>query len=311
MAMKALQRLVEPIGRLVRAVSPRHRRWKRLLDSCFIDPDQLPRPLHSPSQHDFMICGASRSGTSLLCAALYQPPSVVTVMEPWDGMRLPPADLFSSLREEIDRTGMLRRGRLDVNVLSTERKVRWGRDRQFALRLEPHPDYLLGVKWPVFWRYLDLLPETRFLVCLRHPVEVINSFAKRRGGLAEGRNYDIAFNRKMNDYVMSASDDPAMRRIVLFDYIHSRLLPHLDRPNVFVVRYERWFDDSDVLLAELGDFLGVELNGPLPDVEWPKPPDLPAAEIDLIVEHCRTARPLGYPLHAYSRAHSPTDRVQA
>jgi hypothetical protein len=227
-------------------------------------------------------------------------------MEPWDGMRLAPAELFASLREEIDRTGMLRRGRLDVGALSTQRKVRWGRDRQFALPLELHGDYLLGVKWPVFWRYLALLPETRFLVCLRHPIEVINSFAKRRGGLAEGRNYDVAFNHKMNDYVGSVSADAAMRRIVLFDYIHSRLLPHLDRPNVFVVRYERWFDDREGLLAELSDFLGVELNGLLPDIERPRPPDLPGTEINLILQYCRTAEPLGYPLHADSHARSPS-----
>ena len=36
------------LGRMARRISPRHRRWQRLLDSCTIDPDALPKPLESP-----------------------------------------------------------------------------------------------------------------------------------------------------------------------------------------------------------------------------------------------------------------------
>ena len=115
-------------------ISPKHRKWRRLLRSLTMDPDSMRHPVPEPTARDFIICGAPRSGTSLLAAVLYQPPRVVTVMEPWDGMRLPPADLFASVREEIVQTGWLQKGRLDVEALRSRGEVRWGRDGEF-----PHP----------------------------------------------------------------------------------------------------------------------------------------------------------------------------
>src|SRR5919109_1001972 len=85
--------------------SPRHWRWRRLLRSLDLTTETLERPVASPGPRDFVICGSPRTGTSLAAAALHQPPASLTVMEPWDGMRLPIAPLFASLRDEIDRTG--------------------------------------------------------------------------------------------------------------------------------------------------------------------------------------------------------------
>jgi len=62
-----------------RRLSPRHRRWRRLLDSLTLDPDHLPRPVEAPGTRDFVICGCPRTGTALLTAMLFQPPRVVTV----------------------------------------------------------------------------------------------------------------------------------------------------------------------------------------------------------------------------------------
>lgn len=281
----------------VKSVSPRYRRWKRLLRSLTLDPDALARPVAAPSDRDFIICGCPRSGTSLLCAALYQPPSVVTVMEPWDGMRLDPADLFASLRAEILATRKLTRGRLDVGTLEREGSVRWGRDGAYPHSVATEPGFLLGVKWPAYWRLIELLPETRFLVCLRHPADVVASFRRQGGGLREGLEYDIPFNRAMNEQLLAATPDPALRRILLYDHVNGRLLPNLDRPNVLPVRYERWFTDPDALLAEIGSFLGVDLgSGPArihaPEGDSGMPPD----ELEFLAAQCRTGAELGYPL---------------
>jgi hypothetical protein len=279
----------------IRWVSPSYRRWRRLLDSLKLDPDRLEEPLREPGPRDFVICGAPRSGTSLLAAVLYQPPGIVTVMEPWDGMRLSPADLFASLRDEIAGTGWLRRGRLDVGALGSKGQVRWGRDGDFPHAVATSPD-LLGIKWPAFYRYLELLPRTKFLVCLRHPVEVINSYAKQGGRLRHGFEYDIAFNKEMNSHLRTATDQDSVRRILLYDYINLRLAPYLDRPNVFPVRYERWFEDKERLLQELGRFLGHDLAPGKAVIRRPRPVDIAASEIELIERHCTSAAVLGYEL---------------
>lgn len=277
--------------------SPRQRRWRRFLQELPIDPDQLPRPLETPSEQDFIICGSPRTGTTLASAMLYQPPRVVTVMEPWDGMRLPPAALFASLRQEIDQTGRLRRGKLDVSALMGEGAVRWCREGERAFETLVEPGYRLGVKWPAFWQYLDLLPSMKFVLCFRDPIETIASYKYAGGRLAQGLNYDTAFNRAMNTYLESATPDPALRRILLFDYVHERLLPYLTRSNVFVLRYERWFTELEGLMHDLSTFLGVEL-GPGRAILRRRPagPALEPSEMELIRARCATADPIGYPL---------------
>jgi hypothetical protein len=279
------------------ALSPRRRRWQRFLNTLPIDPDDLPRPLDAPDENDFIICGSPRTGTTLACAVLYQPPRVVTVMEPWDGMRLSPAALFDSLRQEIDQTGCLRRGKLDVTALMKEGAVRWCNEGHQSFETAVEPGYRLGVKWPAFWRYLDLLPRTKFVLCLRNPIETIASYKYAGGRVAEGLNYDTAFNRTMNGYLESVTRDPALRRVLLFDYIHERVLPHLNQPNVFALRYERWFTEREALTRELNTFLGVELGPGRPVLQRRRAgPALEPAEVELIRARCATADAIGYPL---------------
>ncbi|MDP8957611.1 MAG: sulfotransferase [Actinomycetota bacterium] len=284
--------LARAVRRAAGVVLPRHRRWKRLIAGLQLDPDRLPLPLEEPGDGDFIICGCSRTGTSLLSAMLFQPPSVVTVMEPWDGMRLAPAPLFRSLREQIDKEGTLT-GRLDLAALE-QGEVLWASERKAAVPVRVAERFLLGVKWPIFWRYLDHLPHTRFLVCIRNPVEVIGSFRRTGGRLAQGLDYDVAFNRRMNEELSAATGDASRRRVLLYDYVNSRLLAHLQRPNVFVVRYERWFQDPGGLLAEIGRFLGVELKQGQVDIRPPRPKPIDPGELRLIRELCRTAEALGY-----------------
>jgi hypothetical protein len=281
----------------VRSLSPRRRRWHRFLAGLTLDPEALPMPLEAPSERDFIICGASRTGTSLLSAVLFQPPNVVTVMEPWDGMRLPPADLFRSLREEIESTGRMTRGRLNVEALLADGQVEWGRDGEYPADVQVNANYLMGVKWPAYWRYLELLPNTKFLVCLRHPVAVINSFRRTGGRLAEGFEYDIAFNRRMNHDLGLAETHAGLRRMFLYEYVNSRLLPHLTKPNVFIVRYERWFTEPSRLLDELGSFLGVEVGSPHARIRAPASTSAASdGEKALIRRLCPSAAGLGYEL---------------
>lgn len=293
----------------VRGLSPRSRRWRRFLHELPIDPDTLPRPLAPPSSRDFIICGSARSGTSLLSAALFQPPHVVTVMEPWDGMKLPPQQLFASLRREIAETGHLARGRLDVAALSEDGSVSWTRDGQTDIELVVEEEYLLGVKWPVFWRYLDLLPDTKFLVCVRDPAGVINSFKKAGGRVALGLHYDTAFNRTMNRKLTEATRDPALRRVLLYDYIYRNILPHLGRPNVLPVRYERWFQDPETLTEEIARFLGAPMPKVPVTVRPPKDVGLSQRELDLIRHHCETADELGYSLDELTGRRHVSERL--
>lgn len=275
---------------LVRRVSPAHRRWRRLLDSCSMTPDA--GGFADLGSRDFLICGHPRSGTALLAAQLFQPPQVVTVMEPWDGLRLEPADLLDSLRREME-AGLLTRGRLDLHALSSQGEVRWVRDGEAPSPVGVTPETQIGVKWPGFWRLLPHLPNTRFIVCLRHPAEVIASFRETGGRLARGLEYDVALHEDMNRALLRAHRDDAIRRVALYDQIAEGLIPHLNRGNVFIVRYERWSTEPARLMEELSRFLDADLKVPGPAAI--RAPDTPSSDdIRFVAKHCRTVSRLGY-----------------
>jgi hypothetical protein len=262
-----------------------------------LDPDALPDPLAAPGPRDVLVCGASRSGTTLLSAMLFQPPACVCVMEPWDALRLAPAQLFASLRAEL-RGRALRSGHLDVAALKARGEVVTCTQREAHVPVECDDDVLLAVKCPVLWRYLDRLPSTRFLVCVRDPREVVASCLRSPGRLAEGLDYDVPFNRGLNRHLLEATGDAAIRRVLLYDYVYERILPHLSRPEVLVVRYERWFTEPHVLLAELGAFLETDLSHPLAHVRSPRNRAAQPLQDDvatLVRRHCLTAGLLGYP----------------
>lgn len=266
-------------------------RWRRLLASCDLDPAKLSAPIAEPGPRDFIIAGCPRTGTSLLAAQLHRPPGLVTVMEPWDGLRLEPARLFGSLRTEIG-SGLLTSGRLDLEAVG-EGKVSWRSEHEVSYPIAVEDDFLLGVKWPTFWQYLDLLPNTRFLITIRHPASVITSFEQTKGRLARGLDYDVAFNDRMNTYLASVTDDDETRRVLLYEYVNSRILPHLDRSNVLVVPYERWHDDASSLLEEVAAFLDVSIASQI-EIS-PRPvEDRSNRLMEMIAEHAPSARGLGY-----------------
>jgi hypothetical protein len=244
---------------------------------------------------DFIICGAPRSGTTLISALLLQPPKVVTVVEPWLGMRLPPRELFLSLRQEIARTKTLPPGKLDVEALQRTGDVTRQQAGTTTAEIGLDPDYFMGIKWPEYWRYVGLMPDTKFLVCVRHPSEVIGSFKRIGGRLGLGLGYDIVFNRSLNRDLLSATSNLALRRVLLYDTIYAHLIPHLGSENVFPVRYERWFEDPEGQVSDIGSFLGVELGSmPAKIRRNSASRSLGDAELQLIADNCKTADSLGY-----------------
>lgn len=229
----------------------------------------------------------------MLSALLFKSPEIVVCMEPWDGLRLAPAALFASIRQEIEQTGRLSRGRLDLNALATG-EVKWHRDGAGMYPIDVEPGYLLGVKWPGFWRYLDLLPQTRFLVCVRHPVDVISSFEQTGGRLAEGLEYDVAFHRRMNRELTRATNDVRVRRALLYQHVAERILPHIHRPQVLLIHFERWESEPARVLREIFDFLEVDLP-PQPQVPIRVPEGrTDTGRNDLIRRYCPSAVDLGY-----------------
>lgn len=282
----------------IRALSPASRSWRRFLSALPLDPEALAVPVREPTGRDFILCGAPRTGTTLLSAMLVQPPHVVTVMEPWDGMRLAPAELFASLRCSLGTTGSLGDGKLDIRALLSSGDVRWITEGSGVQPVHLSDDFALGVKWPAYWRLLPLLPNTKFLVTLRHPYDVIASFRRQGGRLRLGLDYETAFNRTMNEHLVRAAADLATRRIRLFDYIHERILKHINQPNVLVVRYERWFSEPSNMRREIAEFLELPLHEGPARLRPPQTAGLDQHERDLISSECRTATRLGYDLAA-------------
>lgn len=267
-------------------------RWRGMLAASRYDPSHDPN-LDEAGDKDFVIAGCPRSGTSLLAAQLFRPPDLVTCMEPWDALRMPLRPLMDSLRAEI-LAGTLRRGRLDMEALERDREVRWIRDGEQTYQVNAKPSFQLGVKWPAFWQYVALLETTRFLVCVRDPVSSVTSFASSGGRLAEGLDYDVAINRKMNRELRSRTNDPLTRRAMLWEYINSRLVASFGQPNLMVVPYEDWFEDQDGLLKRIGDFLGVKLEGSIVDLRQPRSKDPNNDVGEAVAKHCPTSAMLGY-----------------
>ena len=286
---EAVRKAASPI---LRVVSPRHRRWHQILTSCTLDLAGMPATLPAPGADDLIICGSPRTGTALLTAQLHQPPVSIGVMEPWDVLRLPPAELFASLRSELEG-GRLLRGRLDLGALEERSSVSWCSDGEMPYPVDYRPDSVVAVKYPGMWRYLDRLPTTKFVVCLRNPVDTITSFRTTGGRLLDGLQYEVPFEAELNAEILARYDDPARRRVALYDTINEAILPHLDRPEVFVVRYERWFTDPEAMMGELSEFLGRDLGPGPAKISSPRPqPD--TEEAAYIRRTCTTAEALGY-----------------
>jgi hypothetical protein len=279
-----------PLRRRLSRVKGANRAFDRHVRSLDYRPTRQERAI---GNRDVIICGSPRSGTTLLAAQLFQPPSVVSLMEPWDGLRMAPADLFDAIRANL-RNGKVPGGRLDLDALRTDRAVEWTEEHTAQVGWVAD-DVVLAVKWPAWWQYLDRLPSGRFLVTVRHPYEVLDSYERTGGHLREGQDYPAALNEDVNRRVRQlAGRNLARRRAALYETVNRALLQHLHRSDVFVVRYERWYSEPDELRFELEEFLNCEL-GPWPAAirshgARPVTEDLRM----LVIQQVPVARELGY-----------------
>ena len=224
---------------------------------------------------------------------MFQPPRVVTVMEPWDALRMPPSELVSSVRSELLSTQRLSRGRLDVAALA-EGKVRWCRDGEKPVDVSASDETIIGVKLPGYWRLLELLPDTRFVVCVREPAEILESFEGTGGRLRRGLEYECAFYADLNGRLLRSTSEDAERRALLLEESLSAIMSSMDRPNVHVLRYERWFEDPDTVVSELGKFLEVDLAPGTIEITQPRSREVDPKTVALVAEKVPSATDLGY-----------------
>jgi len=274
---------------IARIAVPSHRRWRATLRSCTLRAELASERL---GPRDAIVCGCPRSGTALLAASLFQPPKMVTVMEPWDGLRVAPSELFSSVRGEL-AGGALARGRLQIDDLRDSGSVAWQRDGERTFSVDATDETVLAVKWPCYWQLLGVLPSTKFIVCVRDPAEVVASFAAKGGRLAQGLEYDVAFNQELNDSLLAAYSTDQARRIGLYDAVYERVLAHAQDPNVLLVRYEHWFQNPSALLEEISAFLNVDVTNSLARITAPSP-ERDQGEAKRIRATSTTAERLGY-----------------
>ena len=213
-------------------------------------------------------------------------------------MRMAPAELFSQLREEVELHGRLETGTLDLPALRRDGSIRRVPEGDGAADVAVGDGWSLGVKWPAYVQLIERMPGTRFIVCLRHPLDTIASFKLVGGSVKAGMDYNIPFNRAMNDQLRSVGTE-ATRRVALYEYVHTLIRPHLDRANVLAVRYEDWFTDPTALWSRIEAFLERPLNPPTPRIRHVDRRDILTAEDRrLIAEQCKSASWLGYDLES-------------
>ncbi|QDV06945.1 Sulfotransferase domain protein [Planctomycetes bacterium Poly30] len=243
-----------------------------------------------------VICGCPRSGTSLLAAMLHQPPRMMTAMEPWEGLRFPPHEVFRWLRTEW-AGGRLPSTRLDVRLLEAEARVAWTREAR-SYRVTPaNPGAPVGLKWPCYWQLLGSSKSLKFLVCVRDPASVVSSMGRQPGRLRMGLDHDVPFNHDLHRRLLQSASTEEQRRVAHYDEVYERVLRHAQDSNVMLVRYERWFEDPADLLEEISTFLGADLAHPRVRLRGGAEPHLapggsPAMELRGM---SRTANRLGYP----------------
>lgn len=242
-----------------------------------------------------VLCGCPRSGTSLLSASLFQAPRMVTVMEPWEGLRLPPSDLFAWFRAEALR-GRVPRTRLDMGALQGSGRVAWNqRPEDFPVQGADRST-LYGVKWPCFWQLLGASAHVKFLVCVRDPASVVASMGRQSGRLPLGLDYDVPFNRELNARLQGVGGGAQKCCIAHFDAVYEHALQFVGSRNVMWVRYERWFQDPSAQLSEISEFLGADLTLSPVRIEGAAEPMLTAGGSDAaaIRAMSATAARLGY-----------------
>jgi hypothetical protein len=260
-----------------------------------------------PRDRVFLLTGLPRSGTTYLAAVLHDPPRAICQSEArgaWKRAWRANADddeilrILGSLRSDVAEgrptttfqgtSGYEGQGRVDTwNQPKQDRVVAADSDFHFGAK---NPEIFLD--WLPRWRRLGF----RVVVTLRHPAAVINSWLGRRmTRLAAGKPVVGTFGHGDATTFSATEDDPLDRCIALHEHLSKRIVDHLDDDGVFLVRYDGWFSDDD-LLRRIRRFLGLPNSGPpSPAPMRPEPPrHLSANDVERIRVGCVHAEALGF-----------------
>jgi hypothetical protein len=187
------------------------------------------------------LIGFPRSGTTLLDTFLLGHPAVQVVEE---RSTLRGVDALFSRYETLPNLGSTAIDRL---------RARYFED--LAGFAPPCPGGVVIDKFPLYMHRVPLIhrlfPEARFILALRHPLDVVLSC--------------FITNFKLNPAMANFLDLEKAARLydLSFDYLERcrALLPL----NVHVVRYEALVADQEAELRPLLDFLGLPWHGPVLD----------------------------------------------
>lgn len=218
---------------------------------------------------EVIITGIPRSGTSYLCARLNRVLDCVVINEP--------AEIFAPLAEQAmpwgiplyyrDLRSRILRGEAIENKLKNGEFIE---DTAVMDGLESYrpqvsrPDFLLATKNTL--AYLARLPHLRrvmpdasIIACIRHPLDTIASwkstFPHLKNAAVESLpvgNVDDPFlteQQRQRLREISASDDEALRRALLWRYLAEILLDNRDR--IVLIRYEELVADPRAALSEI------------------------------------------------------------
>ena len=114
------------------------------------------------------------------------------------------------------------------------------------------------------------------------------------GRLRRGLEYECAFYADLNGRLLRSTSEDAERRALLLEESLSAIMSSMDRPNVHVLRYERWFEDPDTVVSELGKFLEVDLAPGTIEITQPRSREVDPKTVALVAEKVPSATDLGY-----------------
>lgn len=281
---------------------------------------------------NIIITGIPRSGTSYLCKRLHQFDNCVALNEPNEVVNrlvLYPWALETFLFET-------RLSILDGEVISN--KMKDGEVvEDTAIDIEDVPylpsvrsaNFVLAVKnnRPILNR-LDLLmnfvsPETRFVACIRNPIDAIASWIKSFDQLKEvdfsqvrvGAPSDrfLSPEDKLEIEAIDALSNVAERRARLWNYLAAKILKYQDR--MLIVRYDKLVTEP---VATLNSILaGADAGYPREDIAGSAPRSrrdtLSEEDWEVIFDLCApNARALNVPIdHLYEQRSSKKTVVPA
>ncbi|MCP4898687.1 MAG: sulfotransferase [bacterium] len=238
--MKGLRATSEQIAvRIARRTTPRGRvsLFRRMTASLRALPD-------------FVVVGAQRSGTTSLYLYLKQHPRIIAAVR---------KEIHFFEQDTIYRRG-LRWYRANFPIRLTLQFVGSGGGR--GLCFEATPGYLFHPH--AMPRLAEVLPEARFIVILRNPVD--RAYSNYQKAFRDGRT-DLSFETEVDRELTVGTrateappEEPPVRpflgRSLYADQLQ-RMFEHVSRERVLVLQSERLFSHTQDAFDELCAFLGL------------------------------------------------------